>query len=89
MVKVSGNLLKDGGIVVGDYLELAVEGGEFKVLRVRPRRNEIYRMLVREKKKKVSASNVDYTGHRQFRLQAGLQAGAYRPLSGAGRAVGD
>ena len=58
--RVSGNSVKDGGIVVGDYLELAAEGAGFKVLGIRPRRNEVYRMLVREKKKKVSASNVDY-----------------------------
>ena len=41
-------------------MELVESPQGFKIVAVAPRRNEVYRMLVREKKKKVSASNVDY-----------------------------
>jgi len=52
-----GNLLKgdDSTIVVGDYVE--IEDG--KIIKVEERSNEIFRLIVREQKKKVSASNID------------------------------
>ena len=55
-----GNLLKDGGVVVGDYVEMVRRGEEFSITKVLPRSNEVYRILVREQKRKVSASNIDY-----------------------------
>ena len=59
--KVAPHLLKEGeGVVVGDYVELASEGEGLTAQLIRPRRNEVYRMLVRNKRRKVSASNVDY-----------------------------
>ncbi len=54
------NLLKDAEIVVGDYVFLQAEKNEFVIAELEERKNEIFRMLVREKKKKVTASNVDY-----------------------------
>ncbi|MCY4644833.1 MAG: ribosome small subunit-dependent GTPase A [Bacteriovoracales bacterium] len=54
-----GTLLKKMSIVVGDYVEIEEEKGTAKILRVKDRRNEIYRLSVREKKKKISVSNVD------------------------------
>lgn len=54
------NLLKDSEIVVGDYVNIVQEKDEYVIHEVSERENEIFRMLVREKKKKVTASNVDY-----------------------------
>lgn len=54
--------LKEDHIVVGDYVELSPppEGGEeWKIEKVRPRRNSIFRNLPREQRKKVIAANVD------------------------------
>lgn len=56
-----GNLLKGkSDIVVGDYVELSLEGPTYIIKSVEDRKNEIFRILPRERKKKVSASNCDY-----------------------------
>ncbi len=55
-----GNLLKTSDIVVGDYLKLEKESNEWKIVEVLPRENEIYRVIVRERKKKATAANIDY-----------------------------
>ncbi|MCB9061270.1 MAG: ribosome small subunit-dependent GTPase A [Halobacteriovoraceae bacterium] len=54
-----GNLLKSGNIVVGDNVILKQENNEWMIVEILPRKNEIYRMLIRENKKKVVASNCD------------------------------
>ncbi|AUN97142.1 ribosome small subunit-dependent GTPase A [Bacteriovorax stolpii] len=53
-----GNLLKgdDNSIVVGDYVMIDEKNVITEVL---PRNNEIYRLIIREQKKKVTASNCD------------------------------
>lgn len=64
MVKATalGNLLKgEDSLVVGDEVEIDQEsGGEYVIKNRLPRRTEIYRMLIRESKKKVTAANCDY-----------------------------
>lgn len=55
-----GQLLKDGQIVVGDLVEVSELGDdEYQILKVYECHSEIYRLLIREKKKKVTASNCD------------------------------
>lgn len=49
-------LLKEDHIVVGDYVELS---DDLTIQKVIPRKNEIFRNLPREQKKKVIAANVD------------------------------
>jgi ribosome biogenesis GTPase len=54
--------LKEDHIVVGDYVEITPPGAgseEWKIEKVRPRKNSIFRNLPREQKKKVIAANVD------------------------------
>ncbi len=54
--------LKEDHIVVGDYVDITPPGAgseEWKIERVRPRKNSIFRNLPREQKKKVIAANVD------------------------------
>lgn len=53
-----GNLLKgdDNSIVVGDYVMIDDKNTIVEVL---PRTNEMYRLIIREQKKKVTASNCD------------------------------
>lgn len=53
-----GNLLKgdDNSIVVGDYVMIDEKNTIVEVL---PRTNELYRLIIREQKKKVTASNCD------------------------------
>lgn len=56
------NLLKGREVVVGDYVQLTKETGEehqHHIVEVEPRKNEIFRMIQREAKKKVMASNCD------------------------------
>ena len=60
VVGAKGTVHKSGGMVVGDYVFLEQQGDAYRVLRREPRHNEIYRILQREGKKKISASNVDY-----------------------------
>lgn len=58
-----GNLLKKGEtVVVGDYVNIQIfnEQGEYLISEVLERKNEIFRIIVRESKKKVTASNCDY-----------------------------
>lgn len=57
-----GNLLKNGDtLVVGDYVQLQkINDKEFIIKSVEERKNEIFRILVREAKRKVTASNCDY-----------------------------
>lgn len=54
------NLLKsDEGLVVGDDVEVKQEGAEWTIHQRGPRRSEIFRLLVRESKKKITAANCD------------------------------
>lgn len=55
-----GNLLKEDTIVVGDYVFLEAQVNEWVVKSVEARKNEIFRMLRRESKKKITAANCDY-----------------------------
>ena len=58
-----GNLLKKGEtLVVGDnvQVEQIQETSEYIIKAMHPRKNEIFRILVRESRKKVTASNCDY-----------------------------
>lgn len=58
-----GNLLKKGeSLVVGDnvMVDQIAETGEYVIKKSGPRKNEIFRILVRESKKKVTAANCDY-----------------------------
>lgn len=57
--KALGNLLKHGNIVVGDYVEVEKEGSEYQISSVKERASEVFRILTRESKKKVTASNCD------------------------------
>lgn len=62
LAKALGNLLKKGdSIVVGDYVDISLieETGEYIINSVDERKNEIFRILIREAKRKVTASNVD------------------------------
>jgi len=61
--KALGNLLKKGEtLVVGDHVMVdQIEGtGEYLIKKMLDRKNEIFRILVRESKRKVTASNCDY-----------------------------
>ncbi len=55
-----GSLLKNDDLVVGDYVEIERQSDEYVITKLHERTNEIYRLLVREQKKKVTAANVDY-----------------------------
>ncbi len=58
-----GNLLKKGeNLVVGDnvILETIEPTGEYLIKEQLPRKSEIFRLLVRQSKKKVTAANCDY-----------------------------
>jgi ribosome biogenesis GTPase len=57
-----GNLVKKKeSIVVGDYVELDKidDGDEFQISKREERKNEIFRIIIREQKKKVTAANCD------------------------------
>ncbi len=54
-----GKLLKDDAIVVGDYVEIQKVKDQFEIQEVHERSNDIYRMIVRENKKKIIAANID------------------------------
>lgn len=56
-----GNLLKgENSLVVGDYVRLGQgSGGEWQIQETLNRTSEVFRIMVREQKKKVIASNVD------------------------------
>lgn len=55
-----GTILKNDDLVVGDFVEVEKAVDEYVIKELYPRKNEIYRLLVREQKKKVTAANVDY-----------------------------
>ncbi len=57
-----GNILKKDDLVVGDRVEVVIghSDGEFVITNLEERKNEIYRIILREGKKKVTAANVDY-----------------------------
>jgi ribosome biogenesis GTPase len=54
-----GSLLKDGELVVGDFVEVEKLGDELMISELIERENAIDRYIVRERKKKIIASNVD------------------------------
>ncbi|RLA64272.1 MAG: ribosome small subunit-dependent GTPase A, partial [Epsilonproteobacteria bacterium] len=56
--KALGNLLKKGEtVVVGDVVTLKDVGGQLEIHGVDARENEIFRIIVREQRKKVTAAN--------------------------------
>lgn len=55
-----GLLLKDGVLVVGDYVELEPRKDEWLITALLKRKNEVNRSLQRENKTKILASNIDY-----------------------------
>jgi ribosome biogenesis GTPase len=58
--KALGNLLKKGDtLVVGDFVVLKKIKDLFEIHEVKARKNEIFRIIVREQKKKVTAANCD------------------------------
>ena len=61
--KALAKLGRGEDLVVGDQVKLVPEKGNkesYCIVELLPRKNEVYRLLPRERKKKVSASNVDY-----------------------------
>lgn len=60
--KALGNLLKGKDTIVpGDYVDLAQDSSSlFEIRSVEERKNEIFRILVREQRKKITASNCDF-----------------------------
>lgn len=54
-----GNLFKEDTIVVGDFVILEAQSDEWVIKSVEPRKSEIFRMLRRESKKKITAANCD------------------------------
>lgn len=62
MAKAMGNLLKKNEtIVVGDYVEIEKDQSLdiYHIVKVAPRSSEIFRVIIREAKKKVTAANCD------------------------------
>jgi len=58
--KALGNLLRGSdSIVVGDNVILSSKGQEYFIVEVEERSSEIFRMIVREQKRKVTAANCD------------------------------
>lgn len=54
-----GKLLKDDALVTGDEVELMQQDADWIIESLHPRKNFIYRQLLREKKQKIIAANVD------------------------------
>lgn len=54
-----GNLFKEDTVVVGDYVVLEAQSDEWVIKEVETRSSEIFRMLRRESKRKVTAANCD------------------------------
>ncbi len=54
-----GNLLKEGEVVVGDYVDLEESSGEWIISAVEERENRVFRRIIREQKEKTIASNLD------------------------------
>lgn len=58
--KALGNLLKgQASLVVGDYIDVVKENNEYIIKEMEERSSEVFRILVREQKKKIVASNCD------------------------------
>ncbi len=55
----AGVLAAEGKLAVGDYVQLRELGGEYGIVSLEPRRTEVFRISLRERKKKVTAANVD------------------------------
>lgn len=53
------SILDESSIVPGDFVKLQKEKNDYKIKEVEQRENEIFRMIVREGKKKVTAANCD------------------------------
>lgn len=58
-VRALPSLLSQIQPVVGDKIVIELQGEHHVITSVLPRHNEVYRLLIREKKKKVIASNLD------------------------------
>lgn len=54
-----GNLLKFGEIVVGDQVLVKKENNDWTIIELLPRKNEIFRYIQRNQKRKIMASNCD------------------------------
>lgn len=57
-----GKQLKGGSIVVGDFVELENQNGNWVITEVKERKNSIYRRIIRERTTKTIASNIDIFG---------------------------
>jgi len=55
-----GNLLKEDSIVVGDFVCIEQQEDSYTIVKVLPRQNEMYRLSIREGRKKIIAANCDY-----------------------------
>jgi len=54
-----GTVLKGNKLVVGDKVLLEKTGSEYQIVELIDRKNEIFRLIVRERKKRVTAANCD------------------------------
>ena len=59
VASAKGALIKDHGIVVGDLVNLEQLNDQFNIVSIEERSNQIFRIIQREKKRKVIAANVD------------------------------
>lgn len=59
MATAMGNLLKDGDLVVGDYVEIEQNADEWIISGMEKRKNSVFRRLIREQKEKTIAANLD------------------------------
>jgi len=58
--KAKGSLLNKGDqLVVGDFVKLSLDQDEYFIQELSPRKNTIFRRIIRENKTKVIASNID------------------------------
>ena len=58
--KALGNLLKgQNQLVAGDYVTLELQENEYMITHLAKRKNEVFRIIRRENKKKITASNID------------------------------
>lgn len=58
--KITGNLVKRDKIVCGDYVHVLQENSGFLITEREQRKSEIFRLITRERKKKIIAANCDY-----------------------------
>jgi ribosome biogenesis GTPase len=54
-----GTVLKSNQLVAGDKVLLEKKGDDYQIVDLIDRRNEIFRMNVRERKKRITAANCD------------------------------